>query len=149
MAFPPRDDFGGFAAASAGIVLGQQAAAAEGISAALPGGGGDQPEQPASTHGGPRPLALETVAATSRISRNVLECILGVLGCQPSDAIDDFVFIPVNELNVVVCTFPVDGADATSLHRGQATRFVAAVHALKAGPTTIEDIILYGSAPPQ
>jgi len=78
-----------------------------------------------------------------------LEAFLAALGCTPADSLEDFLYIPLGELNTAMDTFKVGESTANSMQRGQATRFVAAAHALKSGPTSLEEIVVSAGAAPK
>jgi len=94
-----------------------------------------------------RPLSLEALAGTARTPLAALEGYCAALGCDPSDTVEDFLFIPPDELTIALNAFSVGGEPASSFQRGQLTRFVAAAYALTPGPRTIKEIVEAAAAP--
>ena len=154
MAFPAGADFGGFAAEPE-VETGPRAVPQleEGLPPLLPTGGdggsiaassgqGLPPAAATANNSDPRlvmrPLSLEALAGTARTPLAALEGYCAALGCGPSDTVEDFLFIPPDELTIVLNAFSVGGEPASSFQRGQILRFVAAAYALTPGPRTIK-----------
>jgi len=151
MASLPGTDFAGFAAQGGGVSPARAAGSFAGDAASEAGDPDVLPtprlptQAPlmatATPSGGPRPLSLEVVASTSRVPALVWEAFFAELGCDRGDPVEDFLFIPAADLQDAVANFSIQGSQATSMQRGQATRLIAALHAFKAGPTSIEEIV--------
>jgi len=165
MAFPVGASFGGFAAESDGVSGPRAAPQFEEVSPhLLPTTGGDGGTVGAAswpgnafTHSAApnsdprvmmRPLSLDALAGTARTPKPVLEGYCAALGCEPTDTVEDFLFVPPDELTIAMHAFKVGDEPATSFQKGQITRFVAAAYALAPGPRTITEIVQASAATP-
>jgi len=90
---------------------------------------------------------MEALGLTARVPAEVMDGFLAALGCELSTPVEDFAFIPQEDVEQALVSFEVGGYLASALHRGQATRLVARAHAVCAGPRTIAEILV--PTPPQ
>jgi len=70
-----------------------------------------------------------------------VESFLAALGADLDDGLVDFMYCSAEDLAAAVSVFTVDGNHSSAMQRGQATRFVAAVHQLKRSATDLPSIV--------
>ena len=135
--------FAGFGAPAA-QAEGQQEDAINAFISSARGGGPEPPaaqEDPpsaaairpvggATSRGQGAVVTLRSVAEANRCPLVVVEAFLAALGAELDDGLVDFMYCSAEDLAAAVSVFTVDGNHSSAMQRGQATRFIAAVHQL-------------------
>jgi len=95
----------------------------------------------ATSRGQGAAVTLRSVAEANRCSLGVVEAFLAALGADLEDGLVDFMYCSAEDLAAAVSVFTVDGNHSSAMQRGQATRFIAAVHQLKRTATDLPSIV--------